>query len=314
MLLNLLLVAVGFALLIKGADFLVDSASAIAKRFNVSELVIGLTIVAFGTSTPELVVSSLSAFSGNSGIAIGNVLGSNVANICLVLGVGGIILPITISKHLIWKEIPFCALTSLALVLIVLFFNSPYLVSRYEALILLLLLGVYTFYMFKSVKPTRQQKKTIKQKHIIILILMLLGGLAGLIFGGQLIVENAIAVAKALKVSEELIGVTIIAVGTSLPEVATSVMSVIKKKPGIAVGNVVGSNILNTCLVLGTAALIKPIVPIQPLVFDAFFALAALGLLFVFMFLWNKYTLDRIKSSILLACYVVYILLAIYRG
>ena len=309
-----LLIIAGFVLLVKGADYLIEGASLLAKRYNVSDLVIGLTIVALGTSAPELIVSVLSSINGNSGIAIGNVIGSNIANLCLVLGISGVIVPIAIKKGTVWKEIPFCLFASILLTLILFFMNTEHVILRVEALVLLACFIAYILYMFFGAQEPPLVVEAEEQKKMSITILMVAGGLAGLLIGGHLIVENAVYVAKGYGVSEELISITVVAVGTSLPEVAASITSVLKGKHDIAVGNVVGSNIFNTFLVLGTAGLIKPMSLGKPLNADAVVMSAASLALFIFMFTGKRQKLDRWEAVLFLCAYIGYISFSVYRG
>ena len=241
----------GFVLLIKGADLLVDGASSLAKRLKVSDLVVGLTVVAFGTSAPELSVNVLSAIKGTTDIAIGNILGSNIANVLLILGISSIIYPLFVSKGTVWKEIP---LSLLAAILVAVLANDQIIdkqsysvLSRIDGAILLLFFIVFLYYSFsiaKSIEGIDDYVTTRQQKvfHSIIFIVL---GLIGLTLGGKWIVDAAVFIAQKLNISTKLIGLTVVAVGTSLPELATSVVAAIKKNPEIAIGNVVGSNIFN---------------------------------------------------------------------
>ncbi|MDP6525512.1 MAG: calcium/sodium antiporter [Kiritimatiellia bacterium] len=312
--LSCLLIIVGFVLLGKGADLLVTGASSLAKRYGISDLVIGLTIVALGTSAPEAVVSFLSAASGNSGMALGNIIGSNIANLCLVLGIAGVIMPIRIHRGTVWKEIPYCLFTSCLLLVILTLFNDNALVSRIEAAALLLALGVYVSFMFTAASepPTGEPKQS--GRHLWVLCVMIVGGLAGLVFGGDLIVKNAIKVAGRIGLSQELIGITIVALGTSLPEMATAVVAVLKGNVDVAVGNVVGSNILNTCFVLGGAAMIRPIPVGAVFTVDAIVIVLASLLLFVYMFTGRKLKLDKWEAVIFLLMYAAYMGFAVVRG
>lgn len=308
-----ILVLVGFVLLVKGADVLVDGACSIAKRCNVSDLVVGLTIVALGTSTPELVVTIISVLKGSSGIALGNVLGSNIANLCLILGIAGVLSPIAIRKSTVWREIPFCLGIAVLLLFVVAFHNLSFLISRKEAFLLLGGFVAYMVFMLSSAKELPIGVVEPSAGKPIVAVLMILGGLGGLIIGGELIVRSCVNIAIGLGVSEALIGVTIVAIGTSLPELTTSIVAVLKGKPNIAVGTVVGSNILNTCLVLGTAAAIRPIAATGSFVMDAWTAAIASLMLFFFMFTGKRQKLDRWEALLFLAVYVGYIGYAIYR-
>lgn len=317
MVLNFVLITVGFVLLVKGADILIEGSSQVARKYNVSDIVIGLTIVALGTSAPELIVSIISAVKGNSGIALGNVIGSNIANLCLVLGITGLIVPISIKKGTVWKEIPFCLFAAVLLATMLFFFNDPakhVVLLRAEALILIACFIAYLVYMFFAAKEPPLAVADDNKKSMTTSVLLIIGGLGGLLYGGHLIVSNAVVVAQGFGVSEEMIGITIVAVGTSLPEVAASITSVLKGKHDIAVGNVVGSNIFNTFLVLGSAAAIKPLAVENSLNTDAVLMSAASIFLFIFMFTGKKQKLDRWEAALFLTAYAGYICFAVYRG
>lgn len=313
MVIESILIFIGFVLLIKGADVLVDGACSIAKRHNISDLVVGLTIVAFGTSAPELAVSTISSFKGNSEIALGNVLGSNIANLCLVLGVCGVIAPIAIKKGTVWREIPFCLAIAVMLLCVVMVNNVPFTISREEAVILIAGLAAYVLFMFRTAKESPTGPIDQRLRRPIIAAGMVFTGLVALLFGGLLIVRNCINIAEQLGVSETMMAVTIVALGTSLPELAVSVAAVLKGKPEIAVGNVVGSNILNTCLVLGVAATIRPLATVNSFTLDAQIAAMASLMLFLFMFTGKKRKLDRWEAMLFLVVYAGYIGYAIYR-
>jgi cation:H+ antiporter len=310
------LIPVGFALLIKGADLLVDSASSIAKRFHIPDLIIGLTVVAFGTSAPELVVCVIAAIEGNGGIATGNVIGSNIANICLILGLAGLITPLSMQKSSIWRDIPFLMISTFLLLFVSLTNNLPNLISRAEAAILMLLMIIYMAFLFKtSDKGITEELQKVDITHSISkACIMLFLGFVGLVAGGELIVRNSIIVAKSLGVSNELIGLSVVAIGTSLPELATAIVAVRKMKADIAVGNVIGSNIFNTTLVLGITGTIRPINTGQSLINDLLILTAATLLLVLFMFTGKKNKVDRWESAILAVMYVVYIGYVINRG
>ncbi len=313
MIFQILLIVIGFILLIKGADIFIDGSCAIARRYNISDFIIGMTLVAFGTSAPEMAVSIISAINGNSGIALGNVLGSNMANICLILGIIAFIAPITIRKSIVWREIPFCLVTAIVLTIILTTNNTPFLVSRIEAIILLSGLGIYIAFMLM---PGQQDLVPEAESHphkLYISIALTIGGLIALIFGGDMVVKNSIKIAQSFGVSEGMIGLTIIALGTSLPELAASLTALKKGKPDIIIGNIVGSNILNSCLVLGSAAIIKPLASTKSFILDANVAMIAAITLFLFMFIGKKHQLCRWKGILLIVLYVGYMGYVIYR-
>ena len=252
----------GFVVLIKGADWLVEGASALAKRFNVPDILIGLTVVAFGTSAPELVVSISASLSGSNEIVFGNVLGSNVFNIGLILGVAGMIYPLTVQRSSLRYEIPFSLLLAGLLYLLCNDFwwgSSENIASRWDGVILLALFAGFLYYVYRSAGLTPDsEEEPIAQKPLWQTILFVLLGLGGLIWGGNLVVDNAKLIAKGFGMSERVIGLTVVGIGTSLPELVTSVTAALKRKSDIAVGNVVGSNIFNILLILGVSFTILP--------------------------------------------------------
>ncbi len=316
-----LLLILGFVLLIKGADFLVDGSSAIARRLKVSDLLIGLTIVAFGTSTPELFVNLIASVKGTSAIAIGNIVGSNIFNILLILGISSIIFPLVVTKGTVWKEIP---LTFVAAALLGIMALKPAIVrggisgiSRIEGLILLAFFGLFTYYVLKMARQTDNTDSTPAgepQRTVTKSLLFIFGGFVTLFVGAKLVVDAAVNLAQSFGVSESLIGLTIVAVGTSLPELATSVVAAAKKNCDIAVGNVVGSNIFNIFFILGISSCIHPM-QFQPgnYVDIGVAALASL-LLFVFMFTGRKGSLDRWEGVLFVGSYVIYIAYLIIQG
>lgn len=258
MLLYIILIIVGFALLIVGADFLVDGASGIAKKFHIPEIIIGLTIVSIGTSMPELFVSITSAIDGYSDMALGNVIGSNLCNLLLILGLSSLIKPVDFQEETRKYEIPMCLLFTIILMI---FSNISGGISRIEAVILLVLFGlfiVYTIYMGK--KKSKEDSKVVEEKNKTIKnIILIILGIVGLKFGGDFVVNNAVNIAKMFNISEKVISLTILAIGTSLPELVTSVTAAIKGNSDIAIGNIIGSNIFNILLILGVSSVIKPI-------------------------------------------------------
>ena len=311
--LTYLFLAIGFIFLIKGADLLVDGAASIARRLKVSDLVIGLTVVAFGTSTPELFVNLIASFKGNSDIAIGNVLGSNIANIFLILGISSIIYPLAVTKGTVWKEIPFSLLAAVVLLFAandqILDHAGASALTRIDGLIFFCFFTIFIYYTFSIATRVEgmDEHVTARQLGRLRSLSYIIAGLAGLIIGGKWIVDGAIALAAKLGMSESLIGLTIVAVGTSLPELATSAVAAYKKNVEIAVGNVVGSNIFNIFFVLGISAAIRPL----PFQFKNNLDLAAVILsslmLFLFMFTGKKRSLDRWEGIVCLLLYISYI-------
>ena len=307
-----ILFVIGFVLLIKGADLLVDGASSIAKKRNISDLVIGLTIVAFGTSAPELFVNISASLEGNSEIAIGNILGSNIANIFLILGVSAMVSKLSVQSSTVWKEIPF----SLLAVIVVGFMANDVLIdgqaqsflSRIDGFILICFFAIFMYYIVEiSKKSKTQNDDSIKTMSTLKSILYISLGFAGLVFGGQWIVDGAIVIATGLGVSQSLIGLTVVAIGTSLPEMATSVVAAYKGKSDIAIGNVVGSNIFNIFWILGLSASIKPLPFIMSSNIDIVMASLASLFLFLFLFIGEKRKLQKWQGAMFILIYILYL-------
>jgi len=304
---------IGFILLIKGADYLVDGASSIARRLNVSDLVIGLTVVAFGTSTPELFVNIVASFKGNTDIAIGNVLGSNIANTFLILGVSSIIYPLTVTKGTVWKEIPFSLLAALVLAIVAndRFINGDpaTVLTRADGLVFLSFFIIFLYHSFGIAQKIEGMEEHVPAEiyGLAKSILYIAGGLLGLSVGGKWIVDGAVHLALRFGMSESLVGLTIVAVGTSLPELATSAMAAYKKNVEIAVGNVVGSNIFNIFFVLGVSSVIKPLPFRETSNTDMGVVVLASVLLFISMFTGKKRSLDRWEGGVFLVLYTGYI-------
>lgn len=321
MILSIIYLVVGLALILFGANWLTDGASAIARRWGVSDLVVGLTVVAFGTSAPELVISVMSAINGNAGLAIGNVVGSNIFNVFAIIGITALVAPIRIERSIMTKDIPLVVLSAAALLAMG---NSPLLdgttdrvLTRVDGILLLLFFAIFmrhTFSAAKSEAPAPSDTTTAPEdsgagKSVSPLksILLVTAGLAGLIFGGDRFVDGASAIASSLGISDAVIGLTIVAAGTSLPELATSVAAAVKGKPGIALGNVIGSNIFNIFLVLGCSASIRPL-PFGAISnFDLLTLIAACVLFWVFGWLFRQRTITRVEGGILAMCYIAYI-------
>ena len=304
------MIIAGFAALIFGANWLVDGASALAKKYNVSDLIIGLTIVSFGTSAPELVVNSLASYNGYSDIILGNILGSNNFNLFITLGIAGLIYPMRVQKSTIWKEIPISFGAALLFYMMAnnFFFSDTTAVLRIDGVVLLLCFVAVLFYVFKEMKAGKEPIEEIiyiPKSNFKIWSLILLG-LAGLIIGGQLVVDNGVKLATLLGISEKIIGLTIIAVGTSLPELLTSVVAALKKNSGIAIGNIIGSNIFNILLILSVSSLIAPIEFHSYFNLDLYILLGGTIFLFLSMFVGKRNRLDRWQSAFLLIFYLVY--------
>lgn len=309
----------GFILLIKGADLLVDGASSIARKFNISALVIGLTIVAFGTSTPELFVNVFASVQGNTDIAIGNILGSNIANILLILGICAIIFPLAVKTTTVWKEIPFSLLAALVMGILandMLIDNKDYSeLTRGDGLILIGFFIIFMYYIFSIAKKSgnKKQEDNFKQLSNLKSVSFIILGLTGLALGGNWIVNGAVKIATYFDMSQSLIGLTVVAIGTSLPELATSAVAAYKKNTDIAIGNIVGSNIFNIFWVLGVSATIKPL-PFQPASnADIMMTIFASMLLFAFLFVGKKQILQKWQGVLFLLIYAGYILFLIMK-
>ena len=315
-----LLFIIGFALLIKGADFLVDGASAIARRFEISDLVIGLTVVAFGTSTPELFVNIIASAKGSTDIAIGNVLGSNIANVFFILGVSSIIYPLSVTKGTVWKEIPLSLLAAIVLGFMAndhLIDNSNFSsLTRIDGLIFLCFFTIFLYYSYGIAREIDGMGQLVpaEQQTLTKSLFWVCTGLVGLTLGGKWIVDGAVAMAKNLGMSESLVGLTVVAVGTSLPELATSAVAAYRRNAEIAVGNIVGSNIFNVFFVLGISSIIKPL-PFQTRNnLDIGVVILSSLLLFLFMFTGKKRSLDRWEGAVFLVLYAAYIVFLILTG
>lgn len=316
MLLDLFYFVIGIVLIIAGANYLTEGASALARRFGVSPLVVGLTIVAFGTSTPELIVSLLSALKGNSDIAMGNVVGSNIFNVLVIGGITALVAPITVTRSTVRREIPLVLLASLVLSVMALdrvFAGTgatENILSRSEGIVLLCFFLIFLTYTFAIAKgdPSDPHTAPAPTKHypLWLLAIFIIGGLGGLVLGGELFVDAASSIARTLGMSEGFIGLTIVAAGTSLPELATSVAAALKKEPEIAVGNIVGSNIFNIFFILGTTATVTPIriggVSSLDFLVMSFSAI----LLYVFAVLFGQRVIKRAEGAVLVLCFVLY--------
>ena len=312
MIFSILLLLTGFVILIKGADFLVAGSSSIAKRFNVSSLAIGLTVVAFGTSTPELIVSLLSALEGRNDASFGNIIGSNNFNLFLILGLAGLIYPLVVQRNTIKYEVPFslaaCALLYFLVNDTLIHGASNNVLSRIDAVVLLAVFVGFLYYITRTMKNGADLgDSSIKEYSLMVSLGLGLLGLVMLVGGGTLVVDNAVKIAERYGLSEKLIGLTILAAGTSLPELATSAVAAYRKNTDIAIGNVVGSNIFNITLILGVTGTIHPI-PFNPVMnFDLYFLSIGTVVLMVFMFTINRRMLDRWEAFILLTAYVTYL-------
>lgn len=321
-----ILFIIGFALVIKGAGFLVDGASSLAKKLRVSDLVIGMTIVAFGTSFPELFVNIFASTQGTTDIAIGNILGSNTFNILVILGTSAIIYPLSLTKSTVWKEIP---LTLLAAVLIGVLANDALIdnanfsvLSRIDGIMLMIFFAIFLYYIFDVIKndiaenqQTKCEESAVKQPGLLKVSLLITLGLIGLIVGSKWMVDGAVQIATILGVSQSLIALTMVATGTSIPELATSVTAAYKKNADIAVGNIVGSNIFNIFFVLGLSSIIRPLPFKSRDNVDIGMTIFASLLLFGSIFFGRKkHSLEKMEGIAFFIVYLGYVTFLTIRG
>ncbi|MBW6490933.1 MAG: calcium/sodium antiporter [Lentimicrobium sp.] len=315
---SIVLFIAGIVLLIGGSNWLVDGSSSLARRFNISDLVIGLTIVAFGTSSPELIVNLFASFNNNTDIAIGNVIGSNIFNTLVILGLTAVVAPVAVKSTTVWKEIPFSILAVVVMafmandILIDGKFND--IISRSDGFILLGFFSIFMAYTFALAKSSGPLKEvTAREMSVLKATILITAGLAGLFFGGKFLVEAAVDIARSIGISEAVIGLTVVAAGTSMPELATSVVAAFKKKSDIAIGNVVGSNIFNVFFVLGISASIKPI-PLgenHSSNFDMIFLIIMSLMMFIFIFIGKERKINRLEGAFLFLTFVAYTLVLI---
>ena len=317
---KIVLLIIGFFVLLKSAGLLVDGAKSLARKLNVSDLVIGLTVIAFGTSLPELSVNIIASINGNTDIAIGNVLGSNIANILLILGISAIIFPLSVTKGMVWKEIP---LALVAAVLVGLMINDTWMVSsdissltRVDGIILLAFFAAFLYYISRMAGESKDVicGDTPKESGFTRIFLTIVAGLIGVWIGSIWVVEGAVYVATVLGLSQSFIGLTIVALGTSLPELATSAVAAFKKNPDIAVGNIVGSNIFNIFFILGISSLIRPLPFFPGINADIGVVIFASLLLFFSMFTGKKRMIDRWEGAVFLIFYMCYMGFLFKRG
>ena len=311
MLLDIVLLLVGLLAIVFGADFLVDGASAIARKLKISEFVIGLTIVGFGTSCPELVVSLTGAIAGNSDISIGNVIGSNIFNTMLILGITALVMPVAITRSNKRRDIP---ITLLVTFLLVICGMSKTLIgigeqdglSRVEGIVFLVLFALYIFSCFKNDEGIDDSDSPAKKMSLSVAILLTLAGLAGLIFGGRWFVDSAVNIARYLGVSDKFIAITLLAGGTSLPELAACVVAAAKKKGQLALGNILGSNIFNMLLILGCSATISPLSFSGITLVDVCVLLLSMILVWMSSYSFKKNQIDRYEGALFVLCFIAY--------
>ena len=315
-----ILLLVGFALLIKGADVFVDGASSLAKKMGIPPVIVGLTIVSIGTSAPELAVSLISALNGNNNMAIGNVIGSNIFNALMVLGITTIVLPIVIQKKKVKAD--FIVNTAVTILLFILTFDSIFggsynVISRFNGIILIILCIAYMTMLVIKAKKTDISESTEEMNiNIFTKIILMIVGAAGIVIGGQFVVDSASNIATSFGMSEKLVGLTIVAMGTSLPELVTSIVAALKGENEIALGNVLGSNIFNMLLILGASSIISPISVESSLIVDFLFLIAITILLYVLTFFnkKNEKKLSRVEGMFFVALYAGYMMYIISRN
>lgn len=314
MILSFLLLILGLVLVSVGADKLVEGSSAIAKRLKVSDLVIGLTIVSFGTSSPELAVNVVSSFKGSSEISLGNIVGSNIFNILVVAGLSAIIRPITVHYSTLKKEIPLSFIAALSV--LALGNKNPTILTRGDGVVLLSFFAIFLAYVFEMAQKDKSmfeemEMEKVKNISVLVSIVYIIGGLAGLVFGGRWIVNSATEIAKTLGVSDKLIGLTIVAAGTSIPELATSIVAAMKGNSEIALGNVIGSNIFNVFFILGISAVINPIAYNVQINTDLILLLITTIILSLFS---RDLKIDKLEGIFFFLSYIGYTVYLIVRG
>jgi cation:H+ antiporter len=318
MIIPLLLMLVGFVVLIKGADLFVDGAARLAQKLRVSPMAVGLTVVAFGTSAPELFVNIYAGIGGNTDLALGNVVGSNIANILLILGISAVVRPLTVSKGTVWKEIPFSLVAALMLWVLAcdVYIDgaSRSTITRSDGLVLLGFFGIFIAYTASIAAPVAGLPEIgpTPAGKLSRIVLKMAIGLCGLLFGGRWVVDSAVILGDLLAVPRAVMGLTVVALGTSLPELATSVMAARRGDVEIALGNVVGSNIFNVFFILGVSAVIRPL-PFNPAAnVDMGALMAASILLFIFMFTGRVRIMGRWEGALALLIYALYVVYLLY--
>lgn len=315
MILSVILVIVGFLSLIFGANWLVDGATALAKKYNVSDLAIGLTIVAFGTSAPEMIVNVIGSFNGYSDIVLGNIIGSNNFNLFIILGISALILPIKVQASTVKIEIPISLLATIVLFFLIndFSFSGNTSLSRLDSLIMLVMFIMFLYYVFNQLKNDPSTTTETIELPLYKTIGLIIIGLSGLILGGHLVVENSVKIANSLGISEKIIGLTIVAAGTSLPELVTSVVAATKKNSDIAIGNVIGSNIFNILLILSVSGLVSPIAYNPKFNLDFYILIGGTVFLLLAMLTGKRKTLDRLEAGILTGFYLLYTTFLVFK-
>jgi cation:H+ antiporter len=311
-------------LLVKGADWLIENASKLGRRYRISPIIIGLTVVAFGTSLPEFFVGIFAVITGTADISVGNVVGSNIANIGLVIGISALIFPLAIKEKTLLQEFPFLLISSFLLLILSndnnIFGIDSFSIGRFDSIVFLLTLLFFLGYIYRSMKNSRAKESVEKEfkeefgqsaRHVLKDVALMVAGIAALVVGGRLIVAAASDIARSFGLTEAFIGATIVAVGTSIPELSASAMAAWKKQADIAVGNILGSNILNILFVLGVTGLIKPFTIAPSLVYFDMVVMTVITFMFL-TFAITKRTIERHEAAILLLAYVMYIGYLVY--
>ncbi|PIP13028.1 MAG: sodium:proton exchanger [bacterium (Candidatus Stahlbacteria) CG23_combo_of_CG06-09_8_20_14_all_34_7] len=315
--LQIFIFIVSFPIILKAADLLISGASSFAKRINVSNITIGLTIVAFGTSMPEFVINLYSSITGHNEIVFGNVIGSNIFNILLILGVSGLINPIKVHKNTTWKEIPFTLFTSILLIVLVndIFIDNgtQNVLSRIDGIVLLIFFVIFIIYTIKIAKVHSLESSDIKEISVLKAALFMVLGIVGLAIGGWMLTESAVFLSRQIGISEKFISLTIIAAGTGIPELATSLVAIYKKNSDTAVGNIIGSNIFNVLFILGVGSIIKDASFLTVMNIDLMIMTIATLMLFVTMFVVKKHTIEKKQAFVFLISYIVYTIYLIIR-
>lgn len=314
MIVTILLLLLGLSLIIFGAERFTEGASKLAIRFGIPEFIVGLTIVAIGTSAPELVVTIISSAKGNPDIAVGNVVGSNIFNSFMIMGVTALIIPVRLTRSNIRKDIPYGVAAALVLLFVAsdkIFDGSPInIISRSEGLTLIVMYIVFTAYtIFSSGKPVRAlfRKEDVAKPKLFTSLLYIFGGGAMLVYGGTLFLDNAVVIAKGLGMTDKQIAVTLMSGGTSFPELATCVAAALKRRGGMALGNVIGSNISNVFLILGVGSTITPLAVQGITVVDLLTSLFGAVLLLVAAYTFKGYKINRFEGGVMALCYIAYV-------
>ena len=314
---SLLVLVIGLVLVIYGTNIMVDGSASLAKSYNISNIVIGLTVVSFGTSSPELAITIYSASTGNTELAIGNIVGSNIVNILLILGVTSIIYPLTILRNTVLKEIPLSLLASIVLFIMVkdsFFGNGPNMISLGDSLVLLSFMVIFMYYLLNLARTNGDKEEvkiqTMTRKKSLLLII---GGLVLLVGGGKLFVDSAVKLAVSFGLSQAVIGLTIVAIGTSLPELATSVVAALKKNSDIAVGNAVGSNIFNIFLILGAGGIVAPLPQGNISDIDFYVCILASIVLLISGYAIESNKIKKIEGTFFVILYLMYIGFQVYQ-